>query len=573
MPTQPTQAGEIDLAALDQALNQDDDRPSSSSPPDRVQPYNLDSAELQQQQQQTDPPSSDPANPSTLPDPPKDLPASKPQTETNNILTPTTPFNAAAAQPAAPSKPLIEISNMFPDLDADTIAAVFAARGGDQEATVTALLQMSDPSFKPSNAEQQTDSDAILAQTLAMEEQQNQIRLASQRQQQQQQQQQQASFGGGRGGGGFNNFLGGLGAGPATSEQQPSYNPNNLSYQPRVRKPVPTPAARAAFHTPPPPGLDPSQSLVPGLPGPQEAKVWQEEINRMAESSMAKAASTFSAIRQKAEAAFSSSGGGPPPLNEGADVHSPTEGDGRARQGGVGNLWKSATSANGGGESGTKETFSSPARSSTMPSPRGLSSPVSPQMGDYDKDPAPVGENELAKIIARGRNDSSSEERRGGGGVLSQLGGKGRALAERYSSSSSSSSSSSPSSSGWDQAGRTGGSGGGRISLKDNTRPWSQDASGGQGVTTKDPISLMDGAAGRGLTTSPKARSTPATASATEDGGDKKAAALSFGAAGGTVGLSAAAAAVGAGERDEDDPDGSDSDDLEYVSNPFEDED
>lgn len=58
----------------------------------------------------------------------------------------------------------------------------------------------------------------------------------------------------------------------------------NLTYQPRVRRAPVIPGARAAYSAPSPPGQDPDRSMVPGMPGPVEAKQWQGEINKFAES-------------------------------------------------------------------------------------------------------------------------------------------------------------------------------------------------------------------------------------------------------------------------------------------------
>ena len=137
-------------------------------------------------------------------------------------------------------------------------------------------------------------------------------------------------------------------------------------------------------------------------------------------------------------------------------------------------------------------------------------------MGEYDRDPSPVGDNELAKILARGSRNKGLAERYGS--TQSQEG--------RASASSATGSEVEKESLGWESAGRT------PIKISNNT---------------KDSIAMMDASQGRGLT-SPKPRVAGSSTS--------------------TEPTSKAPAATSTNKDD-----GSDSDDLEYVSNPFEDED
>ncbi|KAL9933565.1 hypothetical protein V8E36_007741 [Tilletia maclaganii] len=285
------------------------------------------------------------------------------------------PANAPRQQQSNHPESVHSLHAMFPDLDLDTIALVLDTKGGDTEAAINALLQMNDPSFHaPTEADQQLDADAALAVSIAAEQDRD-IDLA---QRHQQQQQEQRRFGPGRGGGGaFSSLFGGGGGGASFgggSRQQagvappssqppsgPSYDPSKLTYQPRVRKPPPSAAGRAAYNAPPPSRAhDPNQSLIPGLPGPNEAKQWQEDFNRFAEVGISKAASTISALKAKAAASF-------------------------------------------GGDSSQSSRPSSSSASSRGSRPsqqqvhRGLTSPNS-----FDHDAATVGEDELAQILARG---------------------------------------------------------------------------------------------------------------------------------------------------------------------------
>ncbi|KAE8208200.1 hypothetical protein CF335_g591 [Tilletia laevis] len=302
------------------------------------------------------------------------------------------------------------LHSMFPDLDLDTVALVLDSTGGNTETAINALLQMNDPTFQAPAESTQVDADAALAAHLAAEQDRD-IDLA------QQQHQQQRRSGSTRAGGGF----GGLfqaGGGPPSQSAPANYDPSKLAYQPRVRKPVAPPAARAAYHAPPPSRAhDPSQSLIPGLPGPNEAKQWQEDFNRFAEVGISKAASTFSALKAKAAASFgadsSSSGArnsGTATPAEGRSTASPAQqrlaeppSSPRERSGSnssftnLGSRWSLPSLGTGGSGS----TASGPGRnvsgSSVGSNPRGLMSPSA-----FDKDATTVGEDELAQILARG---------------------------------------------------------------------------------------------------------------------------------------------------------------------------
>ncbi|EST06468.1 Ubiquitin system component Cue [Kalmanozyma brasiliensis GHG001] len=547
--SEPVQKGEIDLTSLDQALN-DGEAASKVS------------AETLQK------------NSDTLSQPPADVgkiaAASQDKVPSPATLSPSSPRamspSTATTQPMAELPPAVaELKLMFPDLDNDTIAAVLASRGGDQEGAVNALLQMSDPEFKPSTTETRTDSDALLAQSMAMEEEQRHHEAMAR----QAQQAQQASMG--RGGGGAGAFFGGLLNSDARDTQTssaPSYDPNALTYQPRVRRGAPGNAAGAAAagarasylppNHPPPPAASPSyergDSVIPGMPGAKEAKQWQEEINRMAETGLARAATTFSNFRQKASAAF----------------NNPQ--DGQGQPGAAGTTTTSTGTASGPGFAQAFQNFRNNATgrgsstssqgptTTSATSPHQFTSPRTPQASEYDQDPSPVSENELAKIIQRGGGS--------GGSSNNASAGKARALAERYglgiknggrdgagaAQSGTTSTTGASDFAGWDQAGRT------PISISDNTTPKASE-----GKASMDSIARMDAASGRGIT-SPRLDRSPSKERAT--GGKVGAAAVGGAAVGAGVG-----AALGS-EHDDGDADGDgDSDDLEYVSNPFEDED
>ncbi|SPO20208.1 uncharacterized protein UTRI_00601_B [Ustilago trichophora] len=560
--SEPVQKGEIDLKSLDQALN-DGEAASQVS----AQTLSKNSDTLAQ-------PPADARSSigNAAPTVKQAQKASSPAT-----LSPSSPramspaLAQAATQPRSDVPPAVaELKVMFPDLDNDTIAAVLSSRAGDQESAVNALLQMSDPSFKPSTTEARTDSDALLAQTIAMEEEQRMVR----HQQQQQQQQQHHSMG--RGGGGAGSFFSGF-LGSDTRESSapstPSYDPNALTYQPRVRRaPTANPGATGTrtSYAPPshPPGTSPSyeqgDSLIPGMPGAKEAKQWQEEINRMAETGLARAASTFSSFRQKASAAFNNPQEGAP----GSGQPGASGSGGNSAGAGFAQAFQNFRNNSGRGSNKTEQQ----ATTSAAPSRFAFASPRSPHASEYDQDPSPVSDNELAKIISRGGAGSASAA-----SSDKSAAGKTRALAERYglgikntgrASPAASQSATGPTSTGasdyagWEQAGRT------PISIKDNTSTATEANKG-----NVDSVALMDSAQGRGITSprpdrSPTKEISPTTATATS--GSSTAASAGAVGAGAAVGAGIGAATLA---KHDDDANDDDSDDLEYVSNPFEDED
>ncbi|TKY90761.1 hypothetical protein EX895_000759 [Sporisorium graminicola] len=550
--SEPVQKGEIDLKSLDQALN--DGEAASEVPAETLQ-RNSDTlaqppaddrslvgkaaASTENAQKASSPTTLSPSSPRALsPAPAADQ----------------TTVSAAVATEVPPA--VAELKIMFPDLDNETIGAVLSSRGGDQEAAVNALLQMSDPNFKPTTTERGTDSDALLAQSIAMEEEHRHHERLARRQQQQQQ------YGSGRGGGGAGSFFSGL-LNPDVREPSaaaaPSYDPNALAYQPRVRRSAPaSTGARTSYAPPnhPPPGASRSyeagDSVIPGMPGAKEAKQWQEEINRMAESGLARATSTFSSFRQKASAAFNNpqDGSGQP----GAVGSSGGNGANAGAAGaGFAQAFQNFRNSTGRGSNPTEaQQATTPAATATS---RQFTSPRSPHASEYDQDPSPVSENELAKIISRGGGGSA-------GSSSPSTAGKARALAERYglginnanrTGSGSAASGGAADYAGWEQAGRT------PIVITDNTA----NVGAGEG---KDSVALMDAAGGRGVT-SPRVARSPARQPSPVKAAGAAGVAAAVGAGAG-VGVGAVALDTHEGHDLNDD-----SDDLEYVSNPFEDED
>ena len=558
--SEPIQKGEIDLSSLDQALN-DGEAASQVSSETLLK------------------------NSDTLAQPPADARSSvgTPTPITEHVqkasspatLSPSSPRamspNTAPVHPTTMAQPttnvhpaVTELKSMFPDLDTETIATVLSSRGGNQESAVNALLQMSDPSFKPTTSETGTDSDALLAQTIAMEEEQRHHELMAR---------QQHSQNTGRGGGGAGSFFSGLlnsdsRGQPASSA--PSYDPNALTYQPRVRKAPPANPGvagnRMSYAAPshPPAAASPShaegESAMPGMPGAKDAKQWQEEINRMAETGLARAATTFSSLRQKASAAFNN----PQDGGAGAGQSNSRPSGGNGGGAGFAQAFQNFRTGSGRGSSSTDEK---PAASNASIR-QGLTSPRSPNASEYDQDPSPVSENELAKIIARGGGS-------GGASTNKSSSGKARALADRYGLGIKNGGRASPSTtqaasgaasatgsqySGWDEAGRT------PISIKDNTSsastPRAATPAGDANKTHVDSVALMDSASGRGVTSprldrSPTKESTPSSTAAAQTATPSSA-----------TGVGSTAPAKHDAEDVNDD-----SDDLEYVSNPFEDED
>lgn len=350
---------------------------------------------------------------------------------------------------------------------------------------------MSDPSYIPPPPFQrmsQQDEDEQLARSLAAEDERQQY---------------QPVFPSSRGGGGIGSLFGGGGQ-QTSAPPKPSYDPNQLNYQPRVKRTT-SGQQRPPADTPQNYQSGGSYNGASGAawPGSREAKVWSEDINKMAEVGFAKAASTFSALKQRGEKALAGAG---------------------QQQGGSKEQASTSSSSSLPGWSSRK--------SSVMPS----NSTVSPTIGSnrgFDKDPTPVDDNELAKILARGREDN-----------------KKPSMADRYKKVAANSRTTSKENVldqedddeelGWDDAGRTGNAAPSFEPIKiSNNSSEDSDLKGPDkskfrlSNTPRNAVSLMEGSAGRGLT-SPK----PSSAKGVDDDGD-------------------------------DD----DSNDLEYVSNPFEDED
>lgn len=472
--------------------------------------------------------------------------------------------SASMAQPTSKVPPAVaELKSMFPDLDTDTIATVLSSRGGNQESAVNALLQMSDPSFKPTTSETRTDSDALLAQTIAMEEEQRHHELMAR---------QQHSQSTGRGGGGAGSFFSGLlnsDSRGQSAPSAPSYDPNALTYQPRVRKaPSANPGVagnRTSYAAPShPPAASLShaegESAIPGMPGAKDAKQWQEEINRMAETGLARAATTFSSLRQKASAAFNN----PQEGGAGASQTNSRVSGGNGGGTGFAQAFQNFRTGSGRGSSSNDEKTAA----SNASFRQGLTSPRSPNASEYDQDPSPVSENELAKIISRGGGS-------GGASANKPSSGKARALADRYGLGIKNAGRASPSTTqgtsgaasatgsqyaGWDEVGRT------PISINDNTSsastPRAATPASDANKTHLDSVALMDSAGGRGITSprpdrSPSKESTPFSTAAAQSA---------------TSSSAAGNGSTAPAKPDADDAN-DDSDDLEYVSNPFEDED
>ncbi|MCO5584947.1 hypothetical protein L7F22_038879 [Adiantum nelumboides] len=430
--------------------------------------------------------------------------------------TPAIPSNNTQITPLDPTTQ--QIKTMFPDIDTDTIQAVVVAEGGDFERAINTLLQMSDPTYVPPPPRElsQTEQDEQFARSLAASEEQN---ARSQRQ----------FVNPSSARGGALGSLFGIGAQGQEQSQSPSYDPSNLSYQPRVRR---TASGNQSTNAPRP-AYSPQNStgfngqVGAGLPGPKDAKQWQDDINKFAEQGFAKAASTFSALRQKGEQAWAQRNQASP--GEGAyNSQAPPTGRGGSFFGG----WNQRN------PSGSSGSTASP----TIGSGRG-----------FDRDPSPVGENELAKILARGRNDSASGDssparKNSLGNIADRY--KKVAGGQRQGGSKSSSMSKNDgldddaddANFGWDDAGRTGDKTGGKsfepIKISDNSVDTPPTSAKSQSQRTA--VSLMEGSAGRGITS-------PRLGSHAES--DKN------------------ATHQDAHNNDDDD------DDLEYVANPFEDED
>lgn len=414
------------------------------------------------------------------------------------------------AAPAATLDPTTQqIKSMFPNLEVDTIQAVVVAEDGDFERAINTLLQMSDPSYVPPppfRRTSQTDRDEQLARSLAEAEQEGA-------------QGQFVAPSGRAAGGGLGSLFGLTGQSQQSQRPPQNYDATNLAYQPRVRR---TPSGqtqpqRAAYTDDASHAQQSGNSATgfvpPGLPGPREAKQWQEDINKLAETGFAKAASTFSALRQRGEQAWASRAQNASPSNTNADANG-------QRGGSIFAGWNQRNHNGSGSQSVV---------SPTIGSDRG-----------FDRDPSPVGDNELANILARGR---SEEGQRGTGKasisdrykqVISdqRVNMKARRSGSRHEQEDDDDDG--DAALGWDDAGRTSAKGKGPatesaaafqpIKIADNSEPSTPiaDAKTGQRTT----VSLLD------------------------NSGEKK------------------HLTQQTGHQDDDDDD-----DLEYVANPFEDDD
>ncbi|KDN41317.1 hypothetical protein K437DRAFT_295624 [Tilletiaria anomala UBC 951] len=458
---------------------------------------------------------------------------------------------------------------MFPDLPRDTISDILSAHSNNVEQTANILLGMNDSSAEQgqqsagtragtdrdgagseqgaaSNEQEATRNDEALARALMQQEQEA---LALEREQHLRSQQQLFESGGGRGGGSVGSVFGFGRAQQDQQQQQPkperTYDVNTLNYQPRVRRgnsaqgaPAPVFAdldqqhhtyqqqhhwqkqkqqlpssqqqqQRPAGHMSRPGGV---------LPGNAEAKQWSEDINRFAEAGIARAASTFSSLKARANAALAER------RQQGAQQHQ---------------------QLSNGQTLGTSGSITSPATGNQNQQ----RSPALGSAGAYDRDPAPVGDEELAKILAVSGNG-------GGGGapqlVARNLGGTfasstSKPFLERYGGGSHN---------GAD--GNTGARAAARTPVRSNS------GAGAGADTETGKLSGWDavgrtGEAVQDASAATPIPSAPAGRIAIHDNTAKVAAASAG------IGL-AAGAALNADEND-----GSDSD-LEYVANPFEDE-
>ncbi|PWN41720.1 hypothetical protein IE81DRAFT_157215 [Ceraceosorus guamensis] len=428
---------------------------------------------------------------------------------------------------AAPMNPQVEqIRSMFPDFDQDTVAAVLEAQGSDVERAVNALLSMSDPTYKAPPPASNEEADAAFARSLA---QQQRAEYVSAQQQQQRP------------------FHEGTGA---------VYDPSQLNYQPRLRRNPPSHTGAAAYHAPPPSGFENinRQQAPVGWPGPDDAKRWGDQINSAAEKGFAQASTAFSAIRQRLAQGTSPGG-------------TPTGGS-------------AAPSGRGGG--GAASFFNSIAGGNSASATNGgrnaRGNVKSPDQ-NYDRDPAQVGDADLAALLAsngapkpptkadrmlgNSAKNGSFDQRYGAsaGGKMPNRHSVGRQVrpedeledAEEL---------------GWESAGRAPAP----ISIRDNSLGASgtpstpvRDAKSSTG-SNRDAVDRMESSTGRGLT-SPKPKSPAASAVALGAGAGVGAAA----------GLGAAATAAHDDEpaksKARSDDGSSDGEDLEYVSNPFDDED
>lgn len=265
---------------------------------------------------------------------------------------------------------------------------------------------------------------------------------------------------------------------------------------------------------------------------------------------LSKAASTFSALRQRVTQASSP--------------------DGTASPSGSGSGAATPSSRGGGGAA----SFFAPLVSSVRNATSGGSTPArTSSTSGYDRDPAPVGNVELAALLARGSAPPSKADR-----ILGTRASAG-AFDDRYGSSANAARPSAAAANkaqpaapaeeeeeelGWGDVGRAppAKAGKSKIAINDNTKPLPAAVVPKPAASAGDSVNKMDAAAGRGLIS-------PTSSSAAAKG-------VALGAGAGAAAGVGAAAVLGAGsaaheDDDEDDEEGGS--DLEYVSNPFENDD
>lgn len=122
------------------------------------------------------------------------------------------------------------------------------------------LLEMNDPEYQPSKAEREAIENAKAAQAIDQEQEQARMPRVS----------------------AWYPTVGGM-----------NWDPRYLHYQPRVRRPRPPPVATGAAAT-----------QRGGSPSPQDGRAWQEELNRIAGTGIARMGTTFASLKQRANAAL-----------------------------------------------------------------------------------------------------------------------------------------------------------------------------------------------------------------------------------------------------------------------------
>lgn len=190
-------------------------------------------------------------------------------------LAPPTPSTQARPPPGAPSEPRIsdvaveQLTAMFPNLHASTITDILRSKRGNLDASITMLLQISDPDYRPTPTREMPPPSAAYGPYLHA---------------------------------------------PPAAPTGPEWNPSALRYHPRMRHTrsaaAPAPEPSVPMHADAPPyathhGYH-SYSHEGGRPWPtpEDTKMWQDNLSRFTEVGLAKMGSTFSSLRQKAEAAL-----------------------------------------------------------------------------------------------------------------------------------------------------------------------------------------------------------------------------------------------------------------------------